>query len=174
MSCDIQPARHNHQPTGHQMSQKCKYLATNAIFGPKILIILGGDKSCGTHLSENHLGTSFALFLRSGMALHESERPIFGPKWPKMHILGQIWPLLAAHICEEKNADPGTNSLVYGLFALHRKCPVCEGLIVALPCPIPKPYPEHFWNKNSERSQLTNGTLVLRRKLLISWYMLEY
>ena len=33
-----------------------------AKFGPKILIILRGSKSSGTHRSENHLGALFALF----------------------------------------------------------------------------------------------------------------
>ena len=62
-----------------------------AVFGPNILIILGGSKSSGTHISENHLGTMFALFFWSRMVPNGSERPIFCPKWPNMHILGQIW-----------------------------------------------------------------------------------
>ena len=33
-----------------------------AKFGPRILIILRGSKSSGTHRSENHLGALFALF----------------------------------------------------------------------------------------------------------------
>ena len=54
------------------MGQKCQYLAqsdqkcifgTNfAVFGPKILIIMGGSKIFDTHITEKHLGTLFALF----------------------------------------------------------------------------------------------------------------
>ena len=33
------------------------------IFGPNILIILGGSKSFGTHISGNHLGTSLSLIV---------------------------------------------------------------------------------------------------------------
>ena len=33
-----------------------------AVFGPNTLLILGGSKSFGTHISENHRGDSFALF----------------------------------------------------------------------------------------------------------------
>ena len=55
---------------------------------------LWGSKSSCTHISENHLGTSFALFYWSDMATNGSEGPILNPKWPKMNILGQIWPFL--------------------------------------------------------------------------------
>ena len=41
------------------------------------VLILGGSKSSGTHISERHLGTSFELFLWSGMASNESEKLIF-------------------------------------------------------------------------------------------------
>ena len=50
------------------------------------------------HISENHLGTSFALFFWSGMATNGSERPISDPKWPRMHIFGQIWPFLGLNL----------------------------------------------------------------------------
>ena len=62
------------------MPKKVYFGVKMAVFGPNILIILEGSKSSGTHISENHLGTSFTLFLWSGMAPHETERPIFGPK----------------------------------------------------------------------------------------------
>ena len=95
MSCD------NHQPTGHQMSRQGLYVpkvayfgAKMAVFGPHILIILGGSKGSGTYISENHLGTLFELSFWSDMAPKESERPVFGPKWPKMHIVGLIWLFL--------------------------------------------------------------------------------
>ena len=63
------PQPPTNQPTGHQMSRQGLYVpkkayfgAKMAVFGPNILIILGGSKSSGTHISENHLRTSFALF----------------------------------------------------------------------------------------------------------------
>ena len=34
-----------------------------AVFGPKILIFMGTSKSFGTHITENHSVTWFALFL---------------------------------------------------------------------------------------------------------------
>ena len=40
----------------HILGQNCCF------FGSHILIFLGESKGFGTHLSENHLGTSFALF----------------------------------------------------------------------------------------------------------------
>ena len=86
-------ARAPQQPTnprkGHQMSQQGLYVpkksyfgAKMALFGPtNILIILGGSKRFGTNISENHLGTSFALFFFwSSMALNGPEKPMFGPK----------------------------------------------------------------------------------------------
>ena len=60
---------------------KNAYFGPNlAVFGPKILIFMGVSKSFGTNITENHLGTSFALLFWSGMALNGSEAPIFGPK----------------------------------------------------------------------------------------------
>ena len=50
------------------------------VFGPNILIILGGSKRSGTHISENHLGISFALFYWTGMGPNGSNRPIFKMK----------------------------------------------------------------------------------------------
>ena len=83
MSCEIQPARHNHQPTYQQGTK----IAKNANLGPnlvvlgqKILILTGESKSFGTHITEKHLGTLFALF--SGRA---------GTKWAK---IANIWPKL--------------------------------------------------------------------------------
>ena len=52
---------HNRQPTVYQMSRQGLYVPKKAyfgtkmaVFGPNILIILGGSKSSGTHISENH------------------------------------------------------------------------------------------------------------------------
>ena len=79
--------RKTNQPTWHQISRQGLYVtkkayfgAKMAVFGPHILIILGGSKGSGTYISENHLGTLFELSFWSDMAPKESERPVFGPK----------------------------------------------------------------------------------------------
>ena len=73
---------------GKAYMPKNAYMGANmAVFGLNILIILRGSKSFGAYTSENHLGTSFALFFWSGMAPNVPERPIFGLKcifWVKM------------------------------------------------------------------------------------------
>ena len=63
MSCDIQPARHNQQPT-HQwgtegVSKALPKMTKNANFGPNLVVLgtknqffTGGSKSLGTHLTE--------------------------------------------------------------------------------------------------------------------------
>ena len=84
MSCEIQPARFNHQPTNQQCikwaGKACVWEsslgAKMAVFGPNILIILWGSKSCGTHI--NHCRTMFASFLVG-----------HGTKWTKN---ANIWP----------------------------------------------------------------------------------
>ena len=66
---DRAPQPPTNQQTGHQVSRQSLYVpkkayfgAKMAVFGPNILIILGGSKSSGTNISENHLYTSFPLF----------------------------------------------------------------------------------------------------------------
>ena len=79
------PQPSTNQPTGHQISRQGLYVpkkayfgAKMAVFGPNILIILGGSQISGTHISGNHLGTSFAQLICSGMARYRPERPILG------------------------------------------------------------------------------------------------
>ena len=56
-----------------------------AVSVANILIILGGSKSFGTHISENHLGTLFALFFLLG----------HGTKWARK---ANISPKIKGHI----------------------------------------------------------------------------
>ena len=98
MSCETQLARRNqqpatNQPTGHQMSRlrlyvtkKANFGAKMAIFGPKILIILEGSKSSGTHISENNLATSFCCcFVHICFLVGHSTKWISKANiWPKM------------------------------------------------------------------------------------------
>ena len=61
-----------------------------ADFGPNILIFRGVSKSFGTNITVNFLVNLVTLFF--GQALDQ-----VGHKadiWPKMPVLGQIWPFL--------------------------------------------------------------------------------
>ena len=50
-----------------------------------VMACIGGSKSFGTHITENHLGTSLALFFgRAGIKWAKNAN-----FWPKMSILGQ-------------------------------------------------------------------------------------
>ena len=67
MSCEIQPGRHNDQPTNQQGTKwtgkaykwtppkEAYFVAKMAVFGPNILIILGGSKSSGTRMPKIRL-----------------------------------------------------------------------------------------------------------------------
>ena len=43
---------------------------------------------------KKHFGTLFALFFWLGMGRNRPKMIIFGPKLPKTHILGKIWPFM--------------------------------------------------------------------------------
>ena len=60
---------------GLYVPKKSYFGAKMAVFGPNILIILWGSKSSGTHISENHLGTSFALFFSVGHGTKRIRKP---------------------------------------------------------------------------------------------------
>ena len=82
--------RKSNEPTGLQLSRQGLYLpkmaknayfeATMTVLGPSIPIILEESKYFGTNISENHLGTSFALFFWLDMAPNGPEMPIIGLK----------------------------------------------------------------------------------------------
>ena len=129
------PQPTTNQPTGHQWAGKaymciCAYFgAKMAVLGPNILTIL--TKRSGTHISVCSMRLLVRIVLLVGHGTKWIIKANIWPKMTKMFILGQIWPFLGIHICEAKNADPGIYSFVYGRFALHRKCLVCEGLTFA-------------------------------------------
>ena len=62
--------------------KKAYFRAKMAVFGPNILISMGGSKISGKHISENDLGTSFAFFFgrATDRAPNGSEGLIFNPK----------------------------------------------------------------------------------------------
>ena len=80
------------------MGQKCQHLAqidhkctcwpNLAIFGPKILILTGGSKLFGTHVMEKQQTPCSHCFLVG----HGTKWPKNADIWPKMSVLGQIWP----------------------------------------------------------------------------------
>ena len=102
VSCEVQPARLNHKPTNRTSNEPArpgpkwpKIPILDQIWsfwGKKIPIFTCESKSFGTHITEKHLGTLFALFFWSGMGRNGPKMPIFGPKKPKTHILDLIWP----------------------------------------------------------------------------------
>ena len=62
------------------------YAFCNYVFGPNILTILGGSKSSGTHISENHLGTGYSQevgFFWARKLGFQPQTPFFaiGPKF---------------------------------------------------------------------------------------------
>ena len=89
------------RPNGPKMpifGQKSQFWAHSAIFGPKILILMGVSKSFGTNITENHLDNLSALFF--GQALDQmgqkcrylAKNASFGPNLavfgPKIQFLG--------------------------------------------------------------------------------------
>ena len=76
------------------MTKNANFGPNLVVFGQKILILTGESKSFGTHITEKHLGTLFALFY--GRA---------GTKWAK---IANIWPKL------HRNDNYGPNLAVFG------------------------------------------------------------
>ena len=75
-----------------KMGQKCQYLAQNdqncifctkfGLFGPKILILTGGSKSFGTHITEKPPGQLVHISFLRGIGSNGPKKPIFGQIWP--------------------------------------------------------------------------------------------
>ena len=72
------------------MTKNADFGPNLAIFGPKSLIFMGVSKSFCTNIAENHLDNLFASFF--GQALDQMGQN--ADIWPKMPVLGQIWPFL--------------------------------------------------------------------------------
>ena len=71
---------------------KNAYIGQNlAVFGPKILIFTGRNKSFGTHITEKPPRHLVCIVFWSGTG-RNGPMPIFGPKWPKMPNLGVFGP----------------------------------------------------------------------------------
>ena len=76
-------------PTGHQMSKNANFGPNLVVLGQKVLIFTGEIKSLVTHIMENPPRHLVRIDFWSGMGRNGQKMPIFGSKWPKMHILGQ-------------------------------------------------------------------------------------
>ena len=64
------------------------------VFGQKILFFTGKIKSFVTHITENPHRRLVHIVFWSGIGQNVQKMAIFGPKWPKLQILDQIWPFL--------------------------------------------------------------------------------
>ena len=67
------------------VTKEAYFGAKMAVFGPNIQIILEGSKNSGTHVSENHLGTSFIVSL-VGQDTKWIRKAIIRPKSYKKYI----------------------------------------------------------------------------------------
>ena len=72
--------------------QKCHFWAKFGRFLAKIPNFNGRKQKFGTHIMYKPPRHLVCIVFWSGTSPKGSERPTFGPKWPKMHILGQICP----------------------------------------------------------------------------------
>ena len=94
--------RHNHQPTHQQGTKwacngqkKANFGPNWVVFGQKIFFFTGEIKSFVTHITENPPRHLVRIGFWSGMGRNGQKMAIFGPKWPKMHILDQFRPFLS-------------------------------------------------------------------------------
>ena len=91
MSCEIQPARHNHQTTHQQGTEKAcmawPKLTKNANFGLNLVVLgqkihffTGEIKSFVTHITVNPPGHLVHIGFWSGIGQNVQKMAIFGPK----------------------------------------------------------------------------------------------
>ena len=87
MSCEIQPARRNHQPTHQQGTEKAcmawPKLTKNANFGrfwARNPFFTGEIKSFVTHITENPPRHLVHIVFWSGIGQNVQKMAIFGPK----------------------------------------------------------------------------------------------
>ena len=91
MSCEIQPARHNHQPTHQQgtklagkawpkITKNANFGQNLVVLGQKILISTGKIKSFVTHITENPPRHLVRIVFWSGNGQNVQKMAIFGPK----------------------------------------------------------------------------------------------
>ena len=62
-----------------------------AVFGPKILIFMGGSKSFGTHLTEKPPKHLVSIVFWPGMESNWPKRPILGQKCQFWAKFGHFW-----------------------------------------------------------------------------------
>ena len=128
MSCEIQPARHNHQPIGHQMSwqghhkpKRAYFGARRAVFGAKSQFFFGERAKVLvlTYQKTNSASRSHCFW--SGTVSKWTKNVNI---WPKMTENANFWPilvvLLVAHSHRELNRRcPGTAQNIQERRAFH-------------------------------------------------------
>ena len=77
-----------------QIDQKCQFWAKFGRFWAKNPFFTGEIKSFVTHITENPPRHLVHIVFWSVIGQNVQKMAIFGPKWPKMQILDQIWPFL--------------------------------------------------------------------------------
>ena len=82
------------KPAWPKLTKNANFGPNLVIFGQKILFYTGEIKSFVTHITENPPRHLVHIFFWSGIGQNVPKMAIFGPKWPKMQILDQIWPFL--------------------------------------------------------------------------------
>ena len=115
-----------------------------------------GAKVLITTSSEIHLGTSYVLFFWLDIAPNGSERPMFSPKWPKIHILGKLdfrpWSTKVVGIHIDIGPGPGRNYGETAVFTFCRKAENWQKI--------------RFFLKKSTQNLLKKST----QNLLKDWY----
>ena len=84
----------NRAPNEPAMDRNANFGLNLVVFEQKILFFIGEIKSFVTHITENPPRHLVQICFWSGIGQNVQKMAIFGPKWPKMHILDQIWPFL--------------------------------------------------------------------------------
>ena len=84
----------NRAPNEPAMVRNANFGPNWVVFGQKILFFTGEIKSFVTHITENPPRHLVHIVFWSGIGQNVQKMAIFGPKWPKMQILDQIWPFL--------------------------------------------------------------------------------
>ena len=95
--------------------QNASFVPNLTVFGPKILVVAGVSKSFGTHITENHLGTLFALVF--GQALDQmgqicrylAKNASFGPNsnfGPKFRFLPNDTKFCQRFVCSPQRDSP--------------------------------------------------------------------
>ena len=109
------------EPARSVCAQESMFWGKNGCFWAKHPNYLGGSKSSGTHLSENHQGTSFAFFGRAWHRMKKKGQCTFVVKfvrfWAQILIFWRGGKSFGTHISENQL---GTSFPLFFGWALHQ------------------------------------------------------